>query len=579
MKKLFLIALCLAVCIFYAGGAWAAEFCVTNASELLSALNIATTNAASNLIKVVQGTYAGHFTYYSTAGHSIELQGGYTAACAGRVVNPANTILDGGGSGRVLYLLTNTNGGNMTVDGFTIQNGSTDAGGGISANSNSDSVTSGDITLTNNTITANAVTTTGGGVLAASGSNSGTAGNVTLTNNTIFGNTAGGNAGGVWATSYSASSIAGTVTLTNNTITGNTSVAWGGGGYLESGSTSGTANNVTLNSNTITGNIAGGHYGGGVYAHSSSQSGAAGTVILTSNIVMGNTSVESGGGVYASSYATMNAGDIILTNNIIAGNTATSVGGGGGYLYSYSTSGTAGNITLTNNTVTGNSSPGSTARGGGIFLQGDNNNAYVYNNIFWGNTATFTGNDIYQMAGTPNFVAAYSSNNDYNYNNVAVNWTSQVDNINVDPLFVGSGNYHLSPTSPCIDAGLNSAPSIPSTDFEGDNRIIDGNQDTILKVDIGADEYNPCGKNTFKIGDTIASYSSIYAAYEAMSSGTMEIHEFQFSEILLLNLGKTVTLKGGYDCNFGTNSGSWTTINGSMTVSNGNVTLENIIIK
>jgi hypothetical protein len=276
----------------------------------------------------------------------------------------------------------------------------------------------------------------------------------------------------------------------------------------------------------------------------------------------------------------MNTGDIILTNNIIAGNTATTVGGGGAYLSSYSISGTAGNVTLTNNTITGNSSPGSTARGGGIFLQGDNNIAYVYNNIFWGNTATFTGNDIYQMAGTPNFVAAYSSNNDYNYINVAVNWTSEVGNINADPLFVGSGNYHLSPTSPCIDAGLNSAPRIPSTDFEGDNRIIDGNQDTILKVDIGADEYNPCGKNTFKIGYTIASYSSIHAAYTSMTGDTiMKIQAFEYSENLILDENKIVTLKGGYDCNFGTNSGSWTTINGSMTISIGTVTLENISIK
>ena len=61
------------------------------------------------------------------------------------------------------------------------------------------------------------------------------------------------------------------------------------------------------------------------------------------------------------------------------------------------------------------------------------------------------------------------------------------NNINIDPLFVnaGAGDYHLSSTSPCINKGTNSAPEIPSNDFEGDPRIRGGT------VDIGADEFLP----------------------------------------------------------------------------------------
>ena len=50
-----------------------------------------------------------------------------------------------------------------------------------------------------------------------------------------------------------------------------------------------------------------------------------------------------------------------------------------------------------------------------------------------------------------------------------------------DPDFVDG--YHLSNSSPCINAGDNATPFIPSFDFDGNSRIEDG------FVDIGAYEY------------------------------------------------------------------------------------------
>ena len=47
-------------------------------------------------------------------------------------------------------------------------------------------------------------------------------------------------------------------------------------------------------------------------------------------------------------------------------------------------------------------------------------------------------------------------------------------NIKSDPLFVDvdSQNFHLQPDSPCIDAGNDGAPSLPSKDYDGRDRII-----------------------------------------------------------------------------------------------------------
>jgi len=62
-------------------------------------------------------------------------------------------------------------------------------------------------------------------------------------------------------------------------------------------------------------------------------------------------------------------------------------------------------------------------------------------------------------------------------------------NIFADPQFVNpdKGDFRLSPTSPCIDAGDNTSPYIPDTDLPGMHRIMYGGKS--LTVDMGAYEY------------------------------------------------------------------------------------------
>jgi hypothetical protein len=325
------------------------DVCVGSAADLHNALTAAQSSGGSDIIRVVQGTYYGNFTYSSGQGHSLTLLGGYTAGCSRREIGPANTVLDAQGSGNVLNLY-NFDGGDISVDGFSIQNADT----------------AGD----------------GGGIFAESASNA-TAGNIALTNNIIRGNTS------------------------------------------DQG-------------------------GGGAYARSYSGNGTAATVILLNNIIIDNRA-NVGGGVFVSSY---------------------------------SVSGTPGTVTITNNTITGNNAG---IHGGGAFLYANSSSpggmVNCYNNIIWGNTSP-TGADIDVQDTADSTTNGY--NNDYSV--ISGSWHNESGNINLDPGI--SGNYHLRSASPCIDAGLNSAPGIPATDFEGNDRLLDGDGNGTAVVDIGAYESN-----------------------------------------------------------------------------------------
>jgi len=73
--------------------------------------------------------------------------------------------------------------------------------------------------------------------------------------------------------------------------------------------------------------------------------------------------------------------------------------------------------------------------------------------------------------------------------------------------------------------------------------------------------------------------NTIQAAYNAAApGGAIKIRDLTFVENDDLNVVKTVTLRGGFDCGFATNP-SYTIIQGSVFISKGTVVLENIVIK
>jgi len=74
-------------------------------------------------------------------------------------------------------------------------------------------------------------------------------------------------------------------------------------------------------------------------------------------------------------------------------------------------------------------------------------------------------------------------------------------------------------------------------------------------------------------------YGALQKAYESVSAGgvVMAVAQDQPGDFNL-NKGIGITLKGGYDAGFGSNSGSVTKVNGTVSLSTGSMTVENIAI-
>ncbi|MEW6104070.1 MAG: right-handed parallel beta-helix repeat-containing protein, partial [bacterium] len=226
--------------------------------------------------------------------------------------------------------------------------------------------------------------------------------------------------------------LCGNSTITNNTIIGNSE--WG----IECSSS------LVIN-NTVTGNK---------YGISCSNS------TITNNIITGNDIVN----IYCPNFST-------ITNNIITGSEH-------GIWCSA-------NSFITNNTLTGNRY--------GIWC--DSSSPIITNNIITENGTTSTSyygiyNDDSYSSGNPTIDYNCIWSNGLNGNNNYYNCSHLSHDICVDPQFLPS-TFHLLPSSPCIDAGSNTAPAISSTDKDGKPRIMDGNSDGIAIVDMGAYELPP----------------------------------------------------------------------------------------
>ncbi len=149
----------------------------------------------------------------------------------------------------------------------------------------------------------------------------------------------------------------------------------------------------------------------------------------------------------------------------------------------------------------------------------------VTNCIFWGNI----GGEITGV-GVPTVT----------YSDVQGPLFTGIGNINGTPMFVNAvtGDFHLQGISPCLDTGTNSA-AVVTTDFEKDNRIIDGDQDGKAIVDMGVDEAETVvirvdlcdmGSRPVPVGwevqALIAFFDTTATSTEVLDPATYALHQF-----------------------------------------------------
>ena len=249
-------------------------------------------------------------------------------------------------------------------------------------------------------------------------------------------------AAGVYDNSYHVVLGASDLTLDGFTITAGNGPL--GGGMVNEGPI-----NLTLTNLTFSGNSA--NSGGGMYNNQSSPT-------LT-NVTFSGNAASNGGGMEN------NRSSPTLTNVTFSGNTADNSGGG---LYNYSSS----NPTLTNVTFSGN-----TAGGWGGGMENNSSGPEIRNTIFWGNTATSGGAQIYGSATVSDSV-------------VQGGYAGGTNILTADPKLGTLGNHGgftqtipLLIGSSAINSGNNSV--CPTTDQRDRSRV--------GVCDIGAYEYDYTG--------------------------------------------------------------------------------------
>jgi hypothetical protein len=492
-----------------------ADFCVNNADQFTSALDLASSNNEDNTIKLSSGDYVGTFIYATTNPSKLSISGGYDQGCLSKALNGiSSTITTTNTEGTVAdaliisakYIKTSFSISDVTIKDATgtalkILSDSDVTLNNVSLLSNQMGLTfdigyplavGPKLSVSNSTLDGNV-----GAVLLTSNSNYNSSfDRVSFSNNQINDNLAG---------AVEFQRTVNVVELNKNVVArnrGNSAilVQWG--------------KVVTANDNIFKNNIAGANSGGALNASAQSFSGVSnvftenecgtqftagpsggaislrgnGTIYLANNVFTNNKAGLTGAGSGTGGAADItSSGTATIVNNIIANNSAHDSGGG-------IRLGCRGSkVDVINNTVFGNTTISSTyGTGGGIYVESTTSCvANFYNNAVLGNSSAGMANDIY-----------FDNDYDYDYVKSPANFYNNVintmkfklktsydaSNFTLDDYSSafnnpGSNDFTVKDGSALINKGDNLAPSLPAYSLGGTDRIKYG------LVDVGAYEW------------------------------------------------------------------------------------------
>lgn len=193
-----------------------------------------------------------------------------------------------------------------------------------------------------------------------------------------------------------------------------------------------------------------------------------GGATIVQNVIYGNSAEAGGGGISISQPIGANEDPVVVVNNTIADNVISTptpgsgLSGDGSQIFLS----VLRNVTFVNNTISGSTT-------NALFECGPNNPPYKHYLVV-------DSSNVFNSSG-----AAFSPTC------LAIAGGLGYNNISADPLFAAasSGNYQPTSHSPLLDAGNNSAPYLPATDFLGNSRIQDATGKGYRIVDIGAYEF------------------------------------------------------------------------------------------
>ncbi|RKY16187.1 MAG: hypothetical protein DRP63_05845, partial [Planctomycetota bacterium] len=129
--------------------------------------------------------------------------------------------------------------------------------------------------------------------------------------------------------------------------------------------------------------------------------------------------------------------------------------------------------------------------GGAVFVV-SSGSVTIHNSILWDNIGPIHEIDVYDNNSSCTLKNCCIDASGVPYGGAGTIIEDRC--IHDDPLFVDAtgGDFHLQDSSPCIDAGRNSyVPSGVSEDLDGNQRIVDGDNNGTATVDMGAYEYQP----------------------------------------------------------------------------------------